>query len=249
VTTSEEPEERNRPEPHRARHLGAGARAIHAAAHSADSYGLLLALLIVDYVVLASNTTTSGVALVGRALLMGATLLLALRTSEAHSRAKHLARWATAVALIASVAYAISGDRFSLNAVLVMVVLLLLVTPLVILRRILNHASVTIDTVLGALCTYILIGLLFASVFIAVNAIGIHYFARPPTQNRTPDLLYLSFVTLTTVGFGDVVAAHDFGRVLVVLEALIGQIFLVTLVARFVSMFGVNGAPEEAERE
>ena len=52
------------------------------------------------------------------------------------------------------------------------------------------------------------------------------------------DFLYFSFVTITTVGYGDLTAGTSTGRVLVTFEAMIGQIFLVTLVARLVSMYG-----------
>jgi voltage-gated potassium channel Kch len=84
----------------------------------------------------------------------------------------------------------------------------------------------------------VLIGLTFATIFIAIDVLGDINFATPPSMNSAPDLLYLSFITLTTVGFGDIVAAHDLGRAMLVLEAVIGQIFLITLVARLVAMFG-----------
>src|SRR5438552_2133571 len=60
------------------------------------------------------------------------------------------------------------------------------------------------------------------------------------------DFLYFSFVTITTVGYGDLTAGTSTGRVLVTFEALIGQIFLVTLVARLVSMYGVSRRPARA---
>ena len=210
---------------------------MHAAVHAADSYGLLLVVLLADYILVAS-IQPSPTSIVFRVVLTVATLLLALHTSRAHERAVRFAWWGGAAALGAALVYAASGDKITLSVVLVFAVLLLATTPIIIIRRILTHDVVTTQTVLGALCTYILIGLLFASVFIAVNALGTQYFAKPASQNRGPDLIYLSFVTLTTVGFGDVVAAHDFGRALVVLEALFGQIFLITLVARLVSLFG-----------
>jgi hypothetical protein len=212
---------------------------VHAAVHTADSYGLLLVVLLADYIIVAS-IQPSPTSLVFRVALIVATMLLAMHTSRAHERAMRLAWWGGATALGAALVNAASGDTITLSVVLVFAVVLLATTPILIIRRILTHDVVTVETVLGALCTYMLIGLLFASIFIAVNAIGTQYFAKPASQNQGPDLLYLSFVTLTTVGFGDVVAAHDFGRALVVLEALFGQVFLVTLVARLVSMFGIT---------
>jgi voltage-gated potassium channel Kch len=59
------------------------------------------------------------------------------------------------------------------------------------------------------------------------------------------DFLYFSFVTLTTLGYGDFTPATDIGKVMVTFEALIGQVFLVTLVARLVSMYGVARHPRQ----
>ncbi len=68
------------------------------------------------------------------------------------------------------------------------------------------------------------------------------FFAQQITPNNV-DFLYFSFVTITTVGYGDLTAGTSTGRVLVTFEAMIGQIFLVTLVARLVSMYGTRQRP------
>ena len=120
---------------------------------------------------------------------------------------------------------------------------LVLIAPVVILNRIIRHETVGLETILGAICVYVLIAIAFAGIFAAVNDGEPNgFFAQPITPNNV-DFLYFSFVTITTVGYGDLTAGTSTGRVLVTFEALIGQIFLVTLVARLVSMYGTRQRP------
>ena len=211
--------------------------ALRAAFAASDSYALLLILLLVDFMLLAALPDEPATTLI-RAPLIVATVLLALRTSEASPHLIRVARWATVLAVVAIILAFLNEDPWFRGAVSLVFVVLLASLPFVIIRRILGHNEVSVETIYGALCIYLLIGLIFSSVFVAVNGLGSEHFAIPADQNQPADLLYLSFITLTTVGFGDVVPNTDFGRSIVVLEALIGQIFLVTLVARLVAMFG-----------
>jgi len=211
--------------------------ALRAAFAASDSYALLLILLLVDFMLLAALPDEPATTLI-RAPLIVATVLLALRTSEASPHLIRVARWATVLAVVAIILAFLNEDPWFRGAVSLVFVVLLASLPFVIIRRILGHNAVSVETIYGALCIYLLIGLIFSSVFVAVNGLGSEHFAIPADQNQPADLLYLSFITLTTVGFGDVVPNTDFGRAIVVLEALIGQIFLVTLVARLVAMFG-----------
>jgi voltage-gated potassium channel Kch len=223
---------------------------LRAAFQASDSYALLLGLLLIDFMLLAGLPDSPWAALL-RVPFVVVTLLLALRTSHAPHRLVRVARIAAAIGVIAAVASAFGDANHARGGGSLIFVVLLAATPIVILRRIMSHPEVTTETILGALCVYLMIGLVFASLFNAVNSLGSEYFAVPYSQNQPADLQYLSFITLTTVGFGDVVANTDFGRSLVVLEALIGQIFLVTLVARLVAGFGserrrVSSGPDDA---
>ncbi len=211
--------------------------ALRATWRASDSYSLLLIVLLVDFFLLAALPDERYAAVI-RAPLIVMTLLLALRTSHASPRLIRLARWAALLAVVAIVLTLLGDAPAVRGTVQLLFVVLLVALPFVIIRRILGHQEVSVETIYGALCVYLLIGFVFASLFGAANALGSEHFASPPSQNSPADLLYLSFITLTTVGFGDVVPAHDFSRALVVLEALMGQVFLVTLVARLVAMFG-----------
>ena len=104
-----------------------------------------------------------------------------------------------------------------------------------VLDRVLRHRRVTIQTLLGAVCAYFLIGLVFANVYGLLDAVG-----NQPlfgTQQPRSVYSYFSFVTLTTVGFGDYTAKTDLGRRIVVIEAVFGTVFLATTLARLVSLF------------
>jgi len=211
--------------------------ALRAAFAASDSYALLLILLLADFLLLAALPDKPATTLIRAPFIVG-TVLLALRTSEASPHLIRFARWASVLAAVAILLAFLNEDPWYRGAVSLVFVVLLASLPFVIIRRILGHNEVSVETIYGALCIYLLIGLIFSSVFVAVNGLGSEHFALPVNQNQPADLLYLSFITLTTVGFGDVVPNTDFGRAIVVLEALIGQIFLVTLVARLVAMFG-----------
>jgi hypothetical protein len=123
--------------------------------------------------------------------------------------------------------------------------LLLMVTPVVILNRILRHSTVNIETVAGAIDVYVILGLIFSSLYRSIAAIaGTPFFAQTNHASAN-QFLYFSFATLTTVGYGDLTAATNFARSVVVIEALMGQIFLVTLVARLVSLMARPGGTEK----
>jgi voltage-gated potassium channel Kch len=102
-----------------------------------------------------------------------------------------------------------------------------------------THPVVDGATVLGALSVYLLIGLFFASVYGVIASIGSGpLFAQALGDGSSIDWTYFSFVTLTTVGFGDITARADIARVLAVSEALLGQIYLVTVVALLIGNIG-----------
>ena len=141
------------------------------------------------------------------------------------------------VALVTSVAAAIADQDRARGVTFVITSVLVVACPVAVVSRIVHHTQVTVETLLGAICVYVLIGLLFAYVDLAYQLIaGSSYFAQ--SGNHGPsDFVYFSFITMTTVGYGDLSPATGLPRTLAVLEALTGQVFLVVLVARLVAMY------------
>ena len=89
----------------------------------------------------------------------------------------------------------------------------------------------------GALSAYLIVGLMFASTYAALDHMTTSGFFADNQPANTQTYQYFSFTTLTTLGYGDFTAAQDSGRSIAMLEALTGQVFLATLVARLVSAY------------
>lgn len=96
-------------------------------------------------------------------------------------------------------------------------------------------------SVAGAICVYILFGLLFMFLFSVLAALGHGPFFAQGTDGTRSIRLYFSYTNLSTLGYGDYTAAGNLGRSLAVLEALIGQLYLVTVVAVIVTRLGLPG--------
>lgn len=167
------------------------------------------------------------------------TMTFAVRTSQARRRTRVIADVLFWVVLAMSVALFFAdqkGKLLGLDSLLGG--LLLFVAPLVILRRITQHQRVTRETILGVVCVYMLIGLFFAFVFAAVGQFESGDFFTTVEDPGYADYIFFSYVTETTIGYGDLVPASQIGRSLAVFDALLGQLFLVTVLGRIVSLWG-----------
>ena len=213
---------------------------------SGPRYGLLLLVLIATY--LLSAFTDGQWVISVQILAFVFTLVLALRNALVPKR---IATAALAVVLVGSAVVAelalSSPSDTTLGAAQIWIGLILLVTVIMIVRRVLAESSVTLQSIYGALAAYMIIGLMFAAFYAAMDHLGgVSFFANgSPGNTRT--FQYFSFTTLTTLGYGDFTAASNAGRAVAVMEAMAGQIFLATLVARLVSAFRPPQPPEPPE--
>jgi hypothetical protein len=204
-------------------------------------FGLLLLVLISTY--LLSAFSTSKLVNDLQVLLFLAVLLLALRTSPWPRRWTWLV---AAVALIGSAAAfwaSVTGTNAGAGASELWKGLILLLTAVLIVRRVLARATVTVQSIYGALSAYLIIGLMFAAFYAAIEHLGGGHFFANGQPASTQTFQYFSFSTLTTLGYGDFTAAGNDGRAVAVMEALTGQVFLATLVARLVSAFRASPEP------
>ena len=109
---------------------------------------------------------------------------------------------------------------------------------LAILNRITRHEQVTFQTVMGGVAAYALIAFVMAAVFHSLQ-----FLTGTSALNGvvgSGDYVYFSFVTLTTVGYGDITPATELAKRLAVVEAFVGQVFLIVLVARLVSLWALR---------
>jgi hypothetical protein len=197
---------------------------------SSHSYGVVLALVVTTFAIAAAapDSAWSSSALV---MLACTTLVIALWTSglarvDSHVNELILAT-ASAVALInvvrpGSVAGLLSG-------------LLLATTAAAISVGVIDQGEVNARSVLGAVCVYLLVGLIFAFVFGAVAELGSTPLFAQSTDGTRSLRVYFSYVTLATLGYGDYTPDGNLAQLLAVVEALIGQLYLVTVIAVLVS--------------
>lgn len=202
-----------------------------------DAYGLLLVVILLTFLGLAQIHPERWSRLV-LAPAIGAMLLLALYASRVRPRLMRAAVVAVGIASLLVLVEAIFDTDLFDGSTYAIYGLLLLISPIVVINRILRHPEVRVATILGAVCAYLLIGILFGLVYGMLDEIDARsFFEGRPVVDQF-DYLYFSYQSLTTVGFGDFVSRNDLGRGLSVVEAALGQIFLVTLIARLVSLFG-----------
>jgi hypothetical protein len=205
-------------------------------ARAPDSYVLLLILLVIDYVTLTVHWTGSAAFLV-RIVLLALTVLLAFHTSRVSRRIMVAVRVGVTVAVLAAIVVAIAGGDQANGAVNLLTSILVFTSTVAIGWRILHHQHVSGETIAGAVCIYVLIGMIFALFDYGLQlASGSSFFAQSG-HHGLPDFAYFSYITMATVGYGDLTPASGLPRTMSVLDALVGQIFLVVLLARLVSMY------------
>ena len=154
------------------------------------------------------------------------------------------------ISSVLGIGYAEVFDSHPVRIVAELLSLLLLgFTTLVMFNSLIRADRVSQDTIVGGICVYLLVGLCFAMVFILMTDFnpgallqGEHAIIRSasdPSAHATT-LLYFSFVTLTTLGYGDVMPQGDMARMFAVAEALIGQLYLAIFLARLVALYVVS---------
>jgi hypothetical protein len=178
--------------------------------------------------------------------LAGAIVLLAFSAADLPRQliwfAAGLAVAALAVAIVRATAGGIGeGAARTMNALLIS-----LGPPAVavgVVRNLRASGEVRLEAVFGVLCLYVLIGMAFGFVYGAIDRFGDGPFFAGGQPATVAHCLYFSLTTLATVGYGDFVARTDVGHTLAVSEALIGQIYLVTVVSLIVSNLGRPARP------
>jgi hypothetical protein len=211
-----------------------------------DRFGLLLTLTITSVVLLSlvdlsevrSDRTQQAVTLAVSALTAVA-LLVALRAAGLAARWQ---RWADVVIVVGVIASALlvatdQADSAAVGAATtppVFVLFLVVLAPIVVVRRLLTHRRVRRATLLGAVSVYLLIALAFFYAFLTIDLIqSSTFFAQ---SEPTSSLMYFSLTTITTVGYGDLFAVGQPGRLFANAEAVIGQLYLITFVGLLIGV-------------
>jgi len=200
-------------------------------------YGLLLATVLAC-VAVQGAAPPGDLQQIAVSVLLGASLVLAVRIARVKPGVMRLAV-AFALAGVAVNIVKSLGGAFGDGEVRAMNAAVALLGPPAVATGLLRTLRVThevrLEAVSGVLSLYVLLGLLFAFLFGAVDRLGGAPFFADGQPATAAHCLYFSFTTLTTVGYGDFVARTDLGHTLCVFEMLIGQIYLVTVVSLIVS--------------
>ena len=197
-----------------------------------DRFGTLLFFLLAAF--LASGSSGSGwLRVVGALANVGALLAGFLATGIWADRRRLVVLASVGVGSTVLVGFAQTSIAAAIGALGQAIVLEGILIAVV--RRVLGHERVELATIAGAIAAYVLIGLIFAWIYLAAYGV----FDGPILDPEEPGVpTYYSFVVLSTLGFGDVTPVDEFVKRLTAFEAITGQIFLATLVARLVSLYG-----------
>ena len=201
-------------------------------------FGMVL-LLLISAVFFSIAAPDEPWALLATTIVLALTLSIAMWASGVQP--KVVRAWLGFAVLSISVSIVIAvteAARLASGDLAIPSLLLTLVTIGAVARRIWLHVEISVITVLGALCIYVLLGLSFAFVFNAVGNLGPQPFFASQERGTRSDYIYFSFITIATVGYGDLTHQGGLGRALAVTEGLLGQIYLVTAVAALVSNIG-----------
>lgn len=206
------------------------------AQHASDDFGLVLALVLATYM-LASVLSNDGWPAVLLVAVTGATSIVALSSAQAKPVFVRRAVWLALLAVLLALISAISGGRHWLSAANFIEIGLLAVAMAAVLRRVVSSENVSSRTILGAISVYAALGILFTWAYGLIDRIERGGFFGPETAAKGSDFLFFSYTTLTTTGYGNLVPAGQAGRMVAGLEMMLGQVFLVTLVAGLVSLW------------
>ena len=200
-------------------------------AHQAQILMMLFAVFLAQ-----AGLPDSAGAMVIKVSMQAAALLLIVRLGTLR---RGVAIGVATIALI-GVAIALIGWLISAQPEILLVVDLVLVAsaPFAVFRSVTRHRSISMATVMGAISLFLLIGLFFASVHHLIHQFDPDAYTVSTGSLEASTFQYFSFITLTTVGFGDVLAVTNFTRMLVAMQAVFGQVFLVTVVALVVGNLG-----------
>jgi hypothetical protein len=211
-------------------------RWLRRAERARDAYGLVLVLVLTTYV-LTSLLTNRGWDAVLLTVATSVTSIVALTSSHAKPRLVRLAIQLSALTIVLATISAIDGGHGFLDAASVIQISLLALAMAFVLIRIVVTPNVGSRTILGALSVYAALGLLFTYLYGMIDRLQAGSFFEGVVHPSGSDFLFFSYTTLTTTGYGNLVPGAQPGRMIAGLEMMLGQIFLVTLVAGLVSLW------------
>lgn len=220
-------------------------------------FGLLLGTLLTMFFVLPLIHLEAGI--LNR--VFGAFSILVLLSCIRAVSEKRSTFWAVAIlgivnALLSGmeVADLDAADHISVRLVILLLRLIYYLAVFIsIMKYVLSRSPVTTDKICGAICAYFLMGIVWAVIFAVFYAVNPNSFDIPEAFMPLNDsdswglwTLYFSFVSLTTIGYGDITPLSPAAQTYAYLEAVCGQIFLTVLIARLVALHIIHSSTQQS---
>ena len=171
-------------------------------------------------------------------IIAGFTLMLALYAAGVSAKRLKIVGVIVVLSVLASIGGTASQSQAGNILTPAVGFMLSIGAPLAIARDLIRQPEVTTRSVIGAATIYLLIGVFFGQVYTLMASAGDTPFFAQGTDGTIAERLYFSFITITTVGYGDFTAATQWGRAFAAAEALIGQLYLVTVISVLVGNLG-----------
>jgi hypothetical protein len=202
---------------------------------ASQSYAGVLVLIVVTVAFLFAAPTESW-ALSVNVLLGSAMLAVAVRAAGLGTTRPALVLFVAGAAV--AIGELLSGGRTVTGVVWLVDVCFVAATVVVIAVGVVDQREINRTSISGAVCIYLLLGIVYTFAYGALATLGSDDFFAEGTDGSSADRVYFSYVTLATLGYGDYTAADSLGRAFAISEALLGQLYLVTVVALLVGRFG-----------
>lgn len=199
-----------------------------------ERYGLVLGLILAGYLLTAVETSRLLLAI--NSIIWVWLLLTTLWSPGIPERLRRIGLIATIAVLVSTLSLSLLPSEVAQGWRFLILGVAQLAAMLAILNRVTRHRVVTLQTVMGGVAAYALIAFMMAAVYHGSDLLTSEAFLNGVVAHG--DYTYFSFITLTTVGYGDITAASVLAKRLAVVEAFVGQVFIITLVARLVSLWG-----------
>lgn len=200
---------------------------------STRSFMMVLAMLVAIYVIF-EVSGEAGVSLALAWTLAYAAFIVTLRALGAQPRTVGINLIVMAALFALALAGLVTEWDLLIVPAWVAVSLYAFAAPLLIMYHVLGEKQITIDLIFGALCVYLFVGIDFAILYTVIFDLEATSFAF--AHEGVESLYYFSYMTLTTVGYGDITPLSSAARALTVVEAITGQILLVVIVARLIGI-------------
>jgi hypothetical protein len=212
---------------------------------SVDSYGPVLLSIVLTYVLAILLTDDDAGQLVILAQILN--VWLVFRVAHARPAIRRATNVLMALAALAAAATVLGAGGSDGPVLPAASCVLYLVAPMVVVRHLVSRRIIDVQTILGAIAAYLLIGMFFAFAYHLVGILQDGPFYGEGGDGSMAQDLFFSFTTMLTIGFGNLVPARNPGQTMAVAEGLMGQLFLVVAVAKAVS--GWRPEPRSARDE